>query len=83
MKIHYFAWMREHTQCAQESLSKPENIETVAQLIEHLRQQSEGHATALRNIKTVRVAVNKQYAQLDTVLQDKDEVAFFPPVTGG
>jgi len=83
MKIHYFAWMREHTQCAQEMLSVPAHVTNVEALIEHLRALSEGHANALRNIKTVRVAVNQQYAQLDTAITDADEIAFFPPVTGG
>ena len=83
MKIRYFAWMREHTGTASEELSLPAEITTVGQLADHLKATSYGHNIALRNMKTVRVAVNQQYAQLDSPISDTDEVAFFPPVTGG
>jgi molybdopterin synthase sulfur carrier subunit len=52
-------------------------------LIDHLSSVSDGHALALKNRKTVRVAVNLTFAAPDTPLCDTDEVAFFPPVTGG
>jgi molybdopterin synthase sulfur carrier subunit len=83
MKIRYFAWMREHTGVSSEELVLPAKINTVGQLAEHLKAMSDGHKIALRNMKTVRVAVNQQYAQLDSQISDHDEVAFFPPVTGG
>ena len=83
MKIHYFAWMREHTKCAHEEINLPDGVNNVEQLIAHLKTTSAGHETALRNIRTVRVAVNKQYAQLEDAVSNDDEVAFFPPVTGG
>lgn len=83
MKIRYFAWMREHTGVSSEEMALPAGIETVGQLAEHLKGSSEGHSIALRNMKTVRVAINRQYARLDSPVSDTDEVAFFPPVTGG
>ena len=83
MKIMYFAWMREHTNCAEEHLAKPDNVQTVADLVTHLRQKSPGHNKALSNMEVVRVAVNLTYCPLDTPVTDQDEVAFFPPVTGG
>ena len=83
MKIMYFAWMREHTDCTEEHLAKPDAVNTVADLVAHLQQKSAGHAKALSNMEVVRVAVNLTYCDLDTPLTDHDEVAFFPPVTGG
>ncbi|NBQ83537.1 MAG: molybdopterin converting factor subunit 1 [Alphaproteobacteria bacterium] len=83
MKIMYFAWMREHTGCAEEQLDLPESITTVADLVEHLRQRSPGHAKTLSNMDVVRVAVNLSYCTLETSITNGDEVAFFPPVTGG
>ena len=83
MKLLYFAWMREHIGTGREERTTPEDVSTVADLIEHLRSLSEGHASALANMDVVRVAVNQEYASLDTAVTDTDEVAFFPPVTGG
>ena len=83
MKILYFAWMREHTGCASEAFDLPDGVQTVSDLAACLARRSDGHATALRNLKTVRVAVNRKYASLDAAIGPDDEVAFFPPVTGG
>ena len=83
MKILYFAWMREHTGCATEEIELPDGVTTVAELLPHLASQSKGHATALRNLKTVQVAVNRTHSALDMSIKQDDEIAFFPPVTGG
>ena len=83
MKILYFAWMREHTGCSSEIIDAPNEVQTIADLAEYLRGRSAGHQTALRNLKTVRVAINRNYAGLDSPVRPDDEIAFFPPVTGG
>ena len=83
MNILYFAWMREHTGCASEQIDLPDDVKTVSDLVAYLAGQSDGHATALRNLKTVRIAINRKYAELDSPVGSGDEVAFFPPVTGG
>jgi molybdopterin synthase sulfur carrier subunit len=83
MKIVYFAWMREHIGTTDEEHDLPSNVTTVGALAEYLKTLSPGHAKALANLGVVRVAVNKVYANLDTPVSNADEVAFFPPVTGG
>ena len=83
MKLMYFAWMREHIGSAEETCDLPQDVSTVAELVTHLRAVSPGHAKALSNMDVVRVAVNQSYADLDTRISANDEVAFFPPVTGG
>ena len=83
MKILYFAWLKEHTGQASEELLLPDGVETVGALIPHITKQSAGHAVALANLDAVRVAVNRVYGDLTTPITDNDEVAFFPPVTGG
>ena len=49
----------------------------------HGRRFSPGHGAALANLDAVRVAVNRVYGDLATPITNHDEVAFFPPVTGG
>ena len=83
MKIMYFAWLKEHTGCSFEDMSLPDGVNTVEALIPHIRQRSAGHEAALANLEAVRVAVNRVYGDLGTQITDGDEVAFFPPVTGG
>ena len=83
MKLMYFAWMREHIGSAEETFDLPQGVATVAELVNHLREISPSHAKALSNMEVVRVAVNQSYADLETRITASDEVAFFPPVTGG
>ena len=55
----------------------------IAALIAWLSARSSGHQEALADLRLVRVAVNQDYVGLDHPVTDGDEVAFFPPVTGG
>jgi molybdopterin synthase sulfur carrier subunit len=83
MKIVYFAWLREKTGRAEEDVAPPDRVTDVRGLIEWLRGQGAGHAEAFADLGAVRVAVNLEYATLDQSVAPGDEVAFFPPVTGG
>jgi molybdopterin converting factor subunit 1 len=81
--ILYFAWLRARIGMGQEHLSPPADIATVGQLLDWLRGQSPAHAEALANPALLRAAVNQDLAGWDHPVQPGDEVAFFPPVTGG
>lgn len=81
--ILYFAWMREHTGTACEVFEVPEGAKTVGDLLPAIIARSPGHALALKNMMAVRVAVNRTYGDLKSPIADGDELAFFPPVTGG
>lgn len=83
LTILYFAWMKERAGVAQEVVTPPESVATVADLIAFLADLDPRHAAAFQNRETVRCAVNQEFADPDTVLRPGDEVAFFPPVTGG
>ena len=83
LRILYFAWLRERTGVAEERVAAPESVRDVGSLVEWLSQRSPGHAAAFTNRGTVRCAVNQEFAALDTPVAAGDEVAFFPPVTGG
>ncbi|MEN2978879.1 MULTISPECIES: molybdopterin converting factor subunit 1 [Tistrella] len=85
MSLHvlYFAWMRARVGRADEDIAFSPAVATVAGLLDHLSTLSPGHEAALADRSAVRVAVNQDYAQGDAGLADGDEVAIFPPVTGG
>lgn len=83
MKILYFAWLRERVGVGEEDVALPPGIGTVGDLVAWLRTRSPGHEAAFSAGRLVRCAVNQDFATPDAVVSDADEVAFFPPVTGG
>ena len=83
MKLLYFAWLRTRLGVAEEELPLPPDIRDVAGLVAWLRRRGANYAEALKDAKIVRVAVNQEYVGDDHPLRDGDEVALFPPVTGG
>jgi sulfur-carrier protein len=83
LTILYFAWLRERVGVPEETLSPPDSVVTVADLVAYLADLDLRHAAAFRDRETVRCAVNQEFADAVTILRPGDEVAFFPPVTGG
>jgi molybdopterin synthase sulfur carrier subunit len=83
MRILYFAWVREQAGTAAEEVLPPAEVIDVAGLVAWLRARGGGPAMALADLARVRVAVNQEHARLDHPLAPGDEVAFFPPMTGG
>jgi sulfur-carrier protein len=83
VKILYFAWLRARIGCAEEELALSPEIKDVAGLLDWLAARGANYAVALQNRAVVRVAVNHDYVGFDHPLRQGDEVAIFPPVTGG
>ena len=83
MKILYFSWLREKVGYKEHIIVKPADVITVFDLINFLKNFSDNHKVVLDDMNIVRVAVNQSFSNLDTKLHENDEVAFFPPVTGG
>jgi molybdopterin synthase sulfur carrier subunit len=77
----YFAWVRQKIGKSEEILTPP--VTDVASLIDHLRSLGPNYADAFADLSRIRVAVNQRHAGLDALVGPNDEVAFFPPVTGG
>jgi molybdopterin synthase sulfur carrier subunit len=82
VKLLYFAWVRQMTGTGGEDYEADE-IMTVAELAEALRARGGGYAEAFRDLSKLRCAVNQEHAAFDAQVKPGDEVAFFPPVTGG
>ncbi len=83
MNILYFSWIREKVGVPHQDVTLPDGVRTVGQLMTWLMENDDHCAAALAEQKAVRVAVNQEHVGFDHVLNDSDEVAFFPPVTGG
>jgi len=82
LKLLYFAHLREALGTAGEELAVPENITNVAGLRAHLAARG-GRWRVLVESQNLRAAVNQQMAGDEVTVLAGDEVAFFPPVTGG
>jgi molybdopterin converting factor subunit 1 len=81
--VLYFAWLRERTGVSEESIALPPGMQTVGDLVGWLVERSPGHASAFANRRAVRCAVNQEFADPAARIGPGDEIAFFPPVTGG
>jgi molybdopterin synthase sulfur carrier subunit len=81
--ILYFASLRERLDCTREQVPLPVGTPTVGTLVEALRSRDARRSEAFAPGRAWRVAVNQQIADAATPLKPGDEVAFFPPVTGG
>ncbi len=83
MQLLYFGWVRGKIGIDRETIEVPEGIADVEGLIGWLRERGGGYAEALGEPLVVRVAVNQELADLDQPVASGDEIAVFPPMTGG
>ena len=82
LSILYFAGLREAIGTGKENLELPAGTSTAGALREHLARLDEQHGVLLTT-KNLRVAINQKMLGMDAAIADGDEIAFFPPVTGG
>ena len=83
MKLLYFAWLRQKIGTGEETVTLPRDVSTVADLLDWLETRGPEFQHALEDRDAIKVAINQTFAQEDAPLSDQDEVALFPPVTGG
>jgi sulfur-carrier protein len=83
VKLLYFAWVRQKIGRSEEIVDPPSNVRTANDLVAWLIQRGQGYADALADLKRVRVAINQEHANFAAPVEAGDEIAFFPPVTGG
>jgi molybdopterin synthase sulfur carrier subunit len=83
MKVMYFAWLRQKTGRSDETIELPDGVRTVGDLL----TERGGHYPRLGEVAAsggvVRCAVNQRHVDRDHPIGPNDEIAFFPPVTGG
>lgn len=83
LKLSYFAWVRERVGKADESLSPPADVRTVADLIAWLSARGEEYAYAFDKPNVIRTAIDRKHVKQDAPIAGAREIAFFPPMTGG
>ncbi len=83
IEIRYFASLRERLGIAREQVPAGAAAADVGAIVNLLRQRGGAWEEAFGEAQTVLMAVNQEVAGSDTPVHDGDEVAFFPPVTGG
>jgi len=83
IKVLYFARLREQLGTGGEEIAPAPNLSTVSDVSSLLRERGGTWSEALGEDQTVLAAVNQEIARPDTPVKDGDELAFFPPVTGG
>jgi molybdopterin synthase sulfur carrier subunit len=83
MTLLYFAWVRQKIGKSEETLALPQDVATVAQLAAWLARRGAGYADVFADLRRLRAAVNQEHVGFDAPIAEGDEIAFFPPVTGG
>ena len=83
VKVLYFAGLREQLGSPGEEIELPPAVTTVDALRRHLRARGGSYEAALAEKKLLRMAINRDMVQANAAIRAGDEVAFFPPVTGG
>jgi molybdopterin synthase sulfur carrier subunit len=79
----YFAWLRQKLGTGHEQIDIPAHVRTVHQLVEYLSRRGDTFSQVFSDLRGIRPAVNQDWAEWTSPIQPDDEVAFFPPVTGG
>ena len=83
IKVLFFARLKEAVNYSSEDIDLPETIKTITALKNYLSQRGEIWANLFSGKQVVRAAINHALVDDLATIQAGDEVAFFPPVTGG
>jgi molybdopterin synthase sulfur carrier subunit len=82
MRVLFFGSLREQLGTGELNTVLPNGVETIGQLLQSLQSQGDEWKLAL-GMGSVLFAVNQDMVDENTIISDTDEVALFPPVTGG
>jgi molybdopterin synthase sulfur carrier subunit len=83
IRLLYFARLREALGTSQEELAMPEGVSDVQSLMDWLAQRGGAWQEEFTGCRPLRAAVNQELVANSAAFSDGDEIAFFPPVTGG
>ena len=83
MKILYFSWIKDGIGKNQEEFDINENIKTISDLINFLITINEDYKKVFSDLSSMRFSKNMNLVNIDENINNDDEIAFFPPMTGG
>ena len=83
MLVCYFGALRERLGIKSEEITDLSGCHTAGDILTKLSAKSERHHQAFSSIGNICVAVDQEHASLESPLDGAEEIAFFPPVTGG
>ena len=83
MKVLYFSWIKDKLGKSHEEIQLNNNIKTINDLIILLKQNNENYEDVFKDTSSIKVSINMETARFEDSIHDSDEVAFFPPMTGG
>ena len=83
MKILYFSWIKDKIGKTHEDIDIRDNIKTIEELIAFLKKSNESYEEVFKDTSSIKVSINMETADFKDQINNNDEVAFFPPMTGG
>ena len=83
MKILYFSWIKDKVGKTHEEIQIKDNIKTIDDLINLLKNSDKNYEEVFKDTSSIKVSINMETADFKDQINNNDEVAFFPPMTGG
>ena len=83
MKILYFSWIQDKLGKSEENITLHNKIKTVDELINFLKKEDDVYKEIFKDTGAIKVSINMEIANFKDIITNQDEIAFFPPMTGG